>query len=194
MPLSPASSRSTGALPGKAGDQTFVSGAQTTLAVLTNQKAYAASLYVPAGLSISKLRCRVTTPGEAGSLIRLGVYDDDYGWPSTLLVDAGTVTGDSIAYKAITGLSVFPQSGTGYVWLVGCIQAAPTTPPTIARMVGSGTSLFRSVLQDAAAFLDTGTYGYPSIAGVTGALPSTWTGTRGLSVETSCPAILATFA
>lgn len=76
-----------------------------------------------------RIGCEVTTAGGAGSKIRLAIYNatldsNNQFTPGTLVLDAGTVTADSIALKQIT---ISQTLAPGYYFLafssdaVGCV-------------------------------------------------------------------------
>jgi hypothetical protein len=113
--------------------------AAITTVAPANQQMRMAPFYVPNRVTISSIAVDVTSAGEAGSLIRLGIFGDDgTGRPSSLVVDAGTVAGDgATGVKEITGLSA--SIGPGYYYATTCVQNAPTTQPTV-RTVGSLTN------------------------------------------------------
>lgn len=76
--------------------------------------------HVSRGVNIDKIGIEVTGAGTAGSVIRLGVYaDDGTGKPGALLLDAGTVTGDSNAVKTITlGANLPLPNGKYYLVMI----------------------------------------------------------------------------
>lgn len=162
---------------GKAGDQLIPLGNLGAKAAMTNQRMVALPYVIPPGRTIAKLRLNVGTVGEANSVIRLGVYQDDYGWPAGIGVDGGTVAGDSLGFKNVTGLTVAPTCPTGILWVVSCCQAAPTTPPQIFT-VGNANG-FRPIVGDTNSFMDGANYGFIYGAGGATTLPSSWPNSRG---------------
>jgi hypothetical protein len=120
-------------------------------------------------VTLDRIGMEVTTNGESGSKLRLGIYaDDGSGWnPGALLVDAGQVAGDSTGFKEATiSLAVDFK----ILWLAYVAQSSATTPPTV-RTLGAVQTMHIPV-----------TAGGGSIAaaviahtqsGVSGALPST---------------------
>lgn len=94
-------------------------------------------------ITIDQLVCEVTTPGAASTTIRLGIYAaDDNGQPLGLIIDAGTVTADSNAVKAIT-------LGTPIVLAPGNYLAAINsdgTPTLRCARAGSMISGFAATL------------------------------------------------
>lgn len=86
---------------------------------------------VTAQITVSSLFCEYTAAGNASSVFRIGIWNDDgTGKPGTLLLDAGTIATDGTpAVTEISGLSqVIPP---GLYWVGGAVQAAGTTQPTM---------------------------------------------------------------
>lgn len=86
--------------------------------------------FCPQTLNITRIGAEVSTVGESGSKVRLGIYNDNgAGVPGTLLIDAGQIAGDSATVQDITlgSTLVMPR---GWYWLGGVAQSAPTTTPT----------------------------------------------------------------
>lgn len=128
--------------------------------------------YLPRRSSVDRIGVEVTVAGEAGSVIRLGVYADSASesLPAALILDAGTVSGDgAIGFKQIT---IAQDLGPGLVWLAAVCQSAVTTRPTIrsiaaahySGLVGAPAGLFAPALSN---------NGYTQSA-VSGALPATF--------------------
>jgi hypothetical protein len=142
----------------------------TSTAVLSGDVLRAVPFYVPNRVTISSLACEVTVAGDAGCVVRMGIYGDDGTLrPSNLIVDAGTVTGDSVAVKEITGLSA--TIGPGVYWAAAVAQSVSATGPTV-RAVSTTVGVVTGV--DAGGTLPTGgifAWGH-SMSGVTGALPT----------------------
>lgn len=87
--------------------------------------------FCPQTLSIARIGAEVTTVGEAGSKVRLGVYaDTGAGLPGAILIDAGQIAGDSATVQEITLGSPLVLT-RGWYWLGGATQSAPTTAPTV---------------------------------------------------------------
>lgn len=147
------------------GGTTFTTGSIT----LNQARMY--PFYFAQDVTITAVAIEITSPGESGALVRLGVIADNAGVPSnTITADWGTVAGDSAATPQITGLSTVLTAGTYY--FVTIPQNYVTTGPTfrclnsVAWPVGGNTPLGGSNNQNT---------GY-SLGGVTGAMSgvSTW--------------------
>lgn len=80
-------------------------------------------------ITIAKLACNVVNAGTAGSTIRLGVYSSDgAGSIGNLLVDGGTVAGDSTGVKTIT---MSTATGSDRLWLCAVWQGTNTSAPVL---------------------------------------------------------------
>ncbi len=108
-----------------------------TTRLLTQGEQQAAPIWVPNTVTATSLKIEVTTIGSTGSVIRLGIYNDNLGQPGTLLVDAGTVSGTTTGVKSATISQVLTP---GLYWLSGCQQGAPVTTTT-TRSVNGGLAL-----------------------------------------------------
>lgn len=92
------------------------------------------------GLTISALASRVAvaTPGEAGSLIRMGIYlnaTSGHDRPDVLLIDAGTVAADVGGQKDIT-LGANLRIPDGLSWACYAPQLCPVTEPAVICSTG----------------------------------------------------------
>jgi hypothetical protein len=123
---------------------------------------------------IDRIGSEIATIGDAGSLLRLGVYaDNGNSYPGALLLDAGTIAGDSATVQQVTcSLALTP----GLYWVGGAVQSVTTTQPTVRGLFSSFASPVPIVLAAAPSAGGTTTHGYTQ-TGVTGALPATFTST-----------------
>lgn len=163
----------------KSGYYYFLTGgpSTTTSAALTNALLRIAPYYIPNAVTLTKIGCEVaTTPGEAGSKVRLGIWaDDGAGYPGSLILDAGQIAGDAVA---VAELTISQALGPGMYWFGAVCQSAPTTQPTL-----------RCSTQPSVAYTPIGTsaptasYGTQCLyqASVTGALGA-FTGTAGTNL------------
>lgn len=125
--------------------------------------------YVPNQITITRLGSEISAVGEAGSKLRLGIYaDDGTGRPGSLLLDAGTINGDSATVQEIAGLSL--SLGPGWYWAVGCVQVVTTTQPTVRSVTAHPNPVYFASIPTAA-----GTAVGFVQNGVTGAFPATFT-------------------
>lgn len=89
--------------------------------------------YVPNPVTLTRIGTEVTVIGDVGSLIRLGIYNNINGdfRPGALVIDAGTILGDSVAVQEI----VIAQSiAAGWYWFGGVVQNDVTVQPTVRAM------------------------------------------------------------
>ncbi len=94
-------------------------------ALMVVGRLYFARLVLSAPMMLSELGLRVSTAGAAGTKARLGIYHAQAdGLPGALLVDAGEVPTDSIAYVSVT-INETLAAGTVY-WLVAIFDGTPT--------------------------------------------------------------------
>lgn len=90
---------------------------------------YYTPIYLERETAFTRIGCKITTGGVGGTVIRLGIYNaifDSKGQlkPDTLVLDAGTVSGESIADKEI----VITQTLTaGWYFLVSSTNENPIT-------------------------------------------------------------------
>lgn len=147
--------------------------------------------YVPHATTVSKIGAEVTVVGEAGSKVRLGIYSDTgKGYPGALLVDAGTINGDSATVQEIT-LETAQALAPGLYWVGGAVQVVTTTQPTV-RTVNVGASIPTYVsLGTSIPTAGLVTYGFAQ-ASVTGALPATFSTT--VTVSTIVPRVFVKIA
>lgn len=99
-------------------------------------------------ISLSALAGEITTVGEAGSKLRLGIWADTGAhYPGALVVDAGQIAGDSATVQQLTvSVTLTP----GVYWLGAAVQTVTTTQPTVRILnavtdptfpISAGTSL-----------------------------------------------------
>jgi hypothetical protein len=121
-------------------------------------------------ITITRLGAEITAIGDVGSKLRLGIYaDSGSGYPSTLVLDAGQIAGDSATVQELT---VSKALAAGIYWLGAVVQSVTTTQPTARTAnimhpdvpVPLGTTIPSAGA--AAASLAT--------SGITGALPGTF--------------------
>jgi len=139
---------------------------QTSTGLLTQNTLYAYPWAVPNPITLTRLSVDVTTAGEAGSVLRLGIfYDNGTTIPDVLLLDAGTVAGDAIAQPEIT---ISQALNPGIYWLSTVAQVCPTTPPTVRILsVGAQPGVSNASLPGSGQ-----TYQGMSRTGISGALPA----------------------
>jgi hypothetical protein len=127
--------------------------------------------FVPNACTLAKIGAEVTSAGDSGSLVRLGIYaDDGTGFPGQLVLDAGTIAGDSATVQEISiSLSIRP----GMYWIGGAVQSVSVTQPTLR--VTNGPTALLNAWAGTSTPSSGGSIGGVSKTSVTGALPSVYT-------------------
>jgi hypothetical protein len=138
--------------------------------------------FVPNATQLSVIGGEVVTgtTGDSGSKLRLGIYaDDGTCYPGRLVLDAGTIAGDSIAVQDIAiNLTLQP----GLYWIGGAVQIVTVTSPTVRTT--TVTAPFPLTVGASTPAAGGASSGY-SQTSVTGALPAVFTAT--LSAAGSVP-------
>ncbi len=78
-----------------------VFGNSVNSAAISANVLYSVPFVAPMSHTYSNIAVRVAAAGASGTLIRLGIYNDGGDLPTTLVLDAGTVAGDSTGLKSI---------------------------------------------------------------------------------------------
>lgn len=141
-----------------------------TTATVTAGTLSATPKFVPSTVSIDRLGMEVSTAGDAGSKVRLGIYADDGTLrPGALVLDAGTINGDSNTRQDITVSATLQR---GWYWFAAANQIVTTVTPVwrTLSIVAEVMPLDATTTQPASS---AGVFGF-TIAGVTGALPATF--------------------
>jgi hypothetical protein len=144
---------------------------------ITNQTMYCTPILVDRTLTADRISLLTSGTFSGTASVRLGIYSDTNGVPSTLVLDAGTVSATASGSGYTITISQSLTAGT--YWMAFCQQTAPTTPSYLGAAAGA------TVLNT----LDLGTnnpgnnlilsYNQTS---VTGAFPSTMTPTLSTSL------------
>lgn len=123
-------------------------------------------------ISIVRLGAEVSTAGEAGSLVRLGIYaDDGTGYPGALVLDAGTIAGDSATVQEITVSTVLTP---GLYWVGAVVQNVVTTQPHLRAIAVDLSSEMPLTTSGATPTTNwTPGVGFTGFS-MTGALPASW--------------------
>lgn len=138
-----------------------------TAALSTNSRLYAIPICFGNACTINGVAVDVTAAGEAGSLVRLGLYADNGGVPGALAVDFGTVAASAIAVPTLT--PSFPVVA-GWYWQVVAPQLAPTTRPT-CRVIQQGVGA-RVALTNPGTAASCGAYFRDGVTAALSALPT----------------------
>jgi hypothetical protein len=126
--------------------------------------------FIQTACTLTSIGAEVTAIGDAGSLVRLVIYaDNETNYPGTLVLDAGTIAGDSTGVQEI----VISQSlSIGTYWFGAIIQNVTTTQPTIRTCSNPPTiDMFMAGITIPSAGITIGGY---QQAAVTGAAPVTF--------------------
>jgi hypothetical protein len=121
--------------------------------------------YVSQPTCIDRIGTEVTVAGEAGSVVRLGIFDDAGGLPGSPVIDA-TVSAAAIGTPEAT---VFTVLMPGWYWVGGVVQGAPTTQPTLRTAASSPTQEY-PIIADTAATIIQNVHVGQAKGGVSGAL------------------------
>lgn len=161
-----------------------------TSAALGNNTLRATPFVVAKSVSITRLGADFTVAGDAASILRLGIHNDDgTGVPGTVALDAGSIsTGSGNAGTVATGgtpgayeITVSVTLAPGLYWASAVVQGAPGTQPTV-RIAGN-TSMIAPIPWSTIPTAGTTSYALSHTGSVSGALV-TWSGT---SIVSSAP-------
>ena len=124
-------------------------------------------VFITSTVLLDRIAGKVTT-GAASSTVRLGIYaDSGAGVPGSLILDAGTIDGNSVSTQAITISQVLAP---GLYWIGGVSQGGT---PTV--QVTSGNSMLGMPHSFGATYDPTISVNGYNMTGVSGALPATYT-------------------
>ena len=99
-----------------------------------NQRVYYTPIFVDSTTTFDRLAC-LTGPSYGGTgSVRMGIYNNTDGFPSTLILDAGTVATSAIntAYE----ITISQSLDAGLYWLAFCQQSSPATPQFVGVAAG----------------------------------------------------------
>lgn len=95
--------------------------------------------------TIDRVAVQVTTAGSSGSVVRIGIYKLAYSATgalvATLLYDAGTVSGTTVAVVEANLTTPLPVPESTGLWVTATGQGTPTTQPVLASGDLNGLSL-----------------------------------------------------
>jgi hypothetical protein len=132
----------------------------TTLSSLRLQ-----AIAISRAVTVDRIGVEVTT-GVATSVTRMGIYQDDgTGYPSTLILDAGTIDASTNGYKEIT---ISQALAAGNYWIGAVNQVADATMRVNTGAVSAVGLIAPGTLTNASAYV---------MGGVTAGLPSTFSAT-----------------
>lgn len=145
--------------------------ATSTSATLGNGTGRFSPWTVRRTMQFTRIGSEITSAGEAGSVLRLGIYaDNGTGYPGALVLDAGTIAGDSATVQEITISQILTP---GLYWVGGVVQAAPSTQPTVRTIAMDLTGLVPLTAGTIPAANHPAGVAFVGFS-MTGALPATW--------------------
>jgi hypothetical protein len=96
----------------KIGDNTFkfyytqgLMCSPTTTSAFVRNQAWYCPLIISKTTTLSELLMNISAGGTAGSVVRMAIYDSSDFLPNNLILNAGTILGDSATAQSITGLN-----------------------------------------------------------------------------------------
>lgn len=104
--------------------------------VITNGMLYAVPFTVHQRHTFDRIAIEVGT-GQADSSVRLGIYDDNDGEPSTLIVDSDAI---STATNGVKETAIAVTLNPGQYWLAAQMTATGTVPTLMTFSTVSGPS------------------------------------------------------
>jgi hypothetical protein len=113
--------------------------ASTSNLNINNQTAYYTPFYVPETTTLDRIAV-LTGPTYSGTAtVRLGIYNNTNGQPSTVVLDAGTIT--ATASNTTYEITISQSLNTGFYWLILCQQGtAPATANYSGNAAGTNQS------------------------------------------------------
>jgi hypothetical protein len=161
--------------PVPAGQYIFAGGGQSpsTSAALGTGNLRVFPWFLPHAATLTQIGAEITAIGDAGSKFRLGIYADTGAFaPGALILDAGTIAGDSATVQQI---AISQAAGPAILWVGGAVQVVTTTQPTV-RTFGPGPY---SLVYPAIPGVNQAVAGWIHNGTVSGALPGTFLTTGG---------------
>lgn len=109
----------------------YTTGSLSSNAANSNRKLVAIPFVVHHKQTFDRISIRVTTAGDASSVVRLGIYVAKLdGTPGDLVLDAGTVALDSTGVKEIT---ISQSLEPGAYWLAAVCDGLSATNPVFSK-------------------------------------------------------------
>ena len=128
----------------------------------TANVSYYAAFFVPVATTFDRIAFRTGGTFTGTASVRLGIYNTTSGKPSTVLLDAGTVS--ATAANVSYAITINQTLAAGVYWLVGNSQTAASIntyvgPTSSAASAFIGQSFNSSLLQANSSFIQTGVTG-----------------------------------
>lgn len=157
---------------------TMASATTAMSAALVENTLYAMPFYCGKSHTFQALSMDVTGLGGAGSVLRMGIYQDNgSGYPGALIIDGSTVAATTPTGGKSVSISQALSAGVWY-WLAAAAQGSVTTPTVEAGAFGGSSGyILASGLSPLGgngpgSSIDWG--GYAAVSGASGALPGTY--------------------
>ena len=131
---------------------------------------YYTPIFINTSTAYDRLACRTGT-FSAANTVRLGIYNDSNGLPSTLLLDAGTVS--AAAANTTYEITISQTLNAGFYWLA--FNSVSNTATQFLGAAAAGNNVFNQHLLYQASPGGTGTAGYTQAVNVSSAFPSSAT-------------------
>ena len=101
---------------------------------VTHQRVFYTPIYIPVSTTFDRIGIATSSGFLGTSSVRLGIYNNTDGRPSTVVLDAGTVA--PTASSSVYQITISQTLAAGLYWLAFCQQTAPST----ASYLGTGSS------------------------------------------------------
>jgi hypothetical protein len=141
----------------------------------TNQVTYYSPIYVSESMTFDRIACRTGSSFSGTATVRLGVYNNSGGKPSTVKFDAGTV--NCTAATTTYTITISQTLDAGWYWLAHCTQGAATTnnfASSVTLIISPPLQRFNTTFGQQSGWTETGISGAFATAGTvstTGNLP-----------------------
>jgi hypothetical protein len=100
-----------------------------------HQRTYYVPIYVDSTTTFDRLAIATSGTFAGTATVRLGIYNDSAGVPTTLILDAGTLS--ATAANTNYEITISQSLNAGFYWLAFCQQG---TAPTVGSYVGAPAS------------------------------------------------------
>ena len=151
-----------------------------TTGVTTNQTIYM-PIFVPNSVTLDRLQFNTGSTFSGTSTVRMGIYADSAGIPSTLILDAGTVSCTAASTTYAITISQALTGGTFYYIAWNC-QSAATINTYVGQPSTAGVADVIGNFKVAANFTSYFTYFQSSVTGAFANATSITDGTVGVKI------------
>jgi hypothetical protein len=147
-------------------------GSQGNVTPNINRVSYC-QIFIPVATTFDRIAIKTgSTFSGTGCVVRLGIYQNANGKPSTLLADYGTVS-PTIA-STVSSITISETLNAGFYWLAAVVQTAASVTTTFSGNAGNiaAYQTYQNLPYDPAMTTGSVITGYTQ-DGVSGALPAT---------------------